>query len=85
MLMAGVRISWEIPHAKERARERGVSTFEAERVIKGGTVEKIETGPFGETRWLIAGWDADSRPIHIVVRPVGSDVLRVITVIRKDE
>lgn len=85
MVMAGARISWEIPHAKDRARERDVSIFEAERVIRTGIVEKIEAGPAGETRWLIAGWDADSRPIHIVVRPVGSDVLRVITVIRKDE
>ena len=85
MVVSGARISWEVPHAQERAKERGVPLFEAERVIRDGTVKKVEMGEDGYERWRITGWDSDARPVDVVVKPVGEHTLRVITVIRIDE
>lgn len=85
MLMEGARISWEVPHAVQRLVERDVTAFEAERVIRTGNVVRIDAPSEDDIRWRIAGWDADDRPIHVVVAPIGDDVLRVVTVIRTDE
>jgi uncharacterized DUF497 family protein len=84
MVVKGVRISWEIPHAMEPAIERDVPTFEAERVVRMGTVVKTEPDADGSTRWRVAGTDSDGRPVHVVVKSV-RNVLRVVTVIRTDE
>ena len=50
-----------------------------------GTVIKVEYEESGQERWRVAGVDSDERPIHVVVKPIGDDVLRVVTVIRTDE
>lgn len=84
LVVQGVKISWEIPHAEERAIERDVPKFEAERIIQRGAVIRIETEPSGQVRWRISGSDSDERPIDVVVKPI-SRTLRVITVIRTDE
>lgn len=85
MVVAGARISWEIPHARERAAERDVPIFEAERIIRAPQSCRLTPGDPGETRWRVSGFDSDGRPVDVVVKPVGDDVLRVITVIRTDE
>jgi len=85
MVAAGARISWEIPHAREQAAKRNVPRFEAERVIKGGTVTGLEIEVSGQERWLVSGRDTDGRPVDVVVKPIGDRVLRVVTVIRTDE
>jgi uncharacterized protein DUF4258 len=84
MVVEGVRISWEIPHAEQRAIERDVPKFEAERIVRTGTVIKTEPDPNGPIRWRITGTDSDGRPVDVVVKAVGR-VLRVVTVIRTDE
>lgn len=85
LIMEGVSISWEVPHARERAEERDVPLFEAERIVRRGTVVKIETIGTDEVRWRVAGCDSDDRPIEVVVRPVRDKKLVVITVIRTDQ
>jgi len=84
LVVQGIRISWEIPHAEQRAIERDVPKFEAERIIRRGTVTRIETEPSGQVRWRISGSDSDDRPVDVVVKPIGR-TLRVVTVIRTDE
>lgn len=85
MLAAGARISWEVPHARQRAKERGVSVLIAERVIRRGRVVMLGVEADGSERWTIAGRDPDGRPINVVVTAVSAGVVRVITVIRTDE
>ena len=84
MAVRGMRISWEVPHARERANERDVTIFEAERVVRSGSVVRVDADTSG-TRWRIEGFDVDLRPIHVVVKVVGAAILRVITVIRTDQ
>lgn len=85
LVVEGVRISWEIPHAEQRAIERDVPKFEAERIIRTGPVIKTELDPIdGRTRWRVTGTDTDGRPVDVVVKAVGR-VLRVVTIIRTDE
>ena len=81
MVVKGARISWEIPHAEQRAFERDVLKVEAERIVQTGTVVKTDPDRDGRIRWRVAGRDSDGRSVHVVVKAVGS-VLRVITVIR---
>jgi uncharacterized DUF497 family protein len=83
LIVEGVRISWEIPHAEQRAIERDVPKFEAERIIRTGVVVRTEPDPSGPIRWRIAGTDSDGRPVDVVVKAVRG-ALRVITVIRTD-
>lgn len=85
MVAAMARISWEIPHARERAIKRDIPLFEAERIVRLGSVTKVVLGIDGIQRWRVSGWDCDSRPIDVVVKPIGDTVLRVVTVIRTDE
>jgi uncharacterized DUF497 family protein len=85
MLKGGARISWEVPHARTRAKTRGVSVLIAERVIQRGSITKLGLEADGTERWTISGRDTDGRPVDVVVTPVPPDVLRVITVIRTDE
>jgi len=85
MVGRGARISWEIPHARERAIERDVTTFEAERIIRSGNVVRVDTEVSGQERWRVSGSDADGRPVDVVVKPIREAVLRVVTVIRTDE
>ena len=85
MVMAGAKISWEIPHARERAAERDVPVFEAERIIRHPQSCRLSLDVPGEVRWRASGFDSDSRPVDVVVKPVGDDILRVVTVIRTDE
>ncbi len=83
LIVSGARISWEIPHAKERAAERDVPIFEAERIVRAAKkVVRVTREPGEFVRWRVAGEDSDGRLIHVVVKPVGT-VLRVVTVIRK--
>ena len=84
MVVEGAKISWEIPHARERAAERDVPIFEAERIIHnpGCCQRQLEQN---EERWRVSGFDSDVRPVDVVVKPIGRTVLRVITVIRTDE
>lgn len=84
MVVRGVRISWEIPHAQERALERDIPIFEAERIIRTGTVVRVEVEGSGAIRWRVAGYDSDERPVDVVVKPIRDEVLRVVTVIRTD-
>ena len=85
MLASGARISWDVPHARQRAKERDVSILIAERVIRGGRVTGLGVEADGSERWAISGRDMDGRPVNVVVTPRLPDVLRVITVIRTDE
>lgn len=85
MVVAGVKISWEIPHALLRSVERDVPRFEAERIIRNPQGCRLTPSPTGDTRWRASGFDSDGRPVDVVVKPVGQDVLRVLTVIRTDE
>ena len=84
MVLSGARISWEIPHARERAIERDVPVFEAERIIRNpaGCCLSVRDG---DTRWRASGLDSDGRPVDVVVKPIGGHTLRVVTVIRTDE
>jgi hypothetical protein len=84
LIVRGARISWEIPHAEQRALERDLPKFEAERVIQRGIVTRIDTEVRGQLRWRISGEDSDGRPVDVVVKPIGS-TLRVLTVIRTDD
>ncbi len=83
LVVQGAKISWEIPHAEQRAIERDVPKFEAERIVRFGVVTRIDTEPTGQSRWRISGSDSDGRPVDVVVKPVGR-TLRVVTVIRTD-
>jgi len=84
MVVSGAKITWEVHHAREQAALRNVQLVEAERVVRTGTVTRIDLVG-SQIRWRISGWDSDSRPVDVVVRPVGNSVLLVITVIRTDE
>lgn len=84
MVVAGAKISWEIPHARERAAERDVPIFEAERIIRNPRSCRLSLGDAGDERWRASGFDSDGRPVDVVVKPVGR-ILRVVTVIRTDE
>ena len=83
MVTRGARISWDIPHALERARERDIPLFEAERVIRNGHVVRVDAQHL-PPRWRVAGYDSDGRPIHVVVAP-HPNALRVVTVTSTDE
>jgi hypothetical protein len=84
LIMQGARISWEIPHAEQRAAERDVPRFEAERIVRMACVIRIDMEPSGQSRWRVRGCDADGRPIDVVVKAVRGTI-RVVTVIRTDE
>jgi hypothetical protein len=84
MVVEGARISWEIPHAEQRAVKRDVPKFEAERIVRAGNVTRTKTEPSGQIRWRVSGVDSDGRPVDVVVKPVDR-VLRVVTVIRTDK
>jgi uncharacterized DUF497 family protein len=81
MLALAARISWEVPHARQRAMERGVSIVVAERVIRNGAITQISMEPDGSERWTISGKDPDGRAVDVVVTPIGTAIIRVITVI----
>lgn len=81
MLAHAARISWEVPHARQRAMERGVSIVVAERVIRNGAITRISLEADGSERWSISGKDPDGRAVDVVVMPIGTTTLRVITVI----
>lgn len=85
MVVKGARISWEIPHAQERALGRDVPIFEAERIVRTGHVVRVDTEESGQVRWRVAGHDSDGRPVDVVVKPIKDTSLRVVTVIRTDE
>lgn len=70
--------------AEQRAIERDVPKFEAERIIRRGFVVRIDTEPTDHIRWRIRGNDSDGRPVDVVVKPVARS-LRVVTVIRTDD
>ncbi len=85
MVVNRARISWEVPHARERALERKVPVFVAERIIRAALSVRITTAQDGSTTWRVSGRDSDGRPIDVVVFPANPDVIRVVTVIRTDE
>lgn len=78
-------ISWEVPHARARARERSVPIFVAERILRAGMVTDVELPAGGPERWRVIGRDPDGRPVAVVVAVINQSSLRVITVIRTDE
>lgn len=84
MLDEGARISWSIPHARVRAAERDVSLLEAERIVRSGLVTEIRIED-GQERWCVSGTDTDERPIDVVVLPIRAEIIRIMTVIRKDQ
>ena len=85
MVVNRARISWEVPHARQRARERQVPVFVAERIIRSVLNVRITTAQDGSTTWRVSGCDSDGRPIDVVVFPASPEVIRVVTVIRTDE
>jgi len=62
-----------------------VPIFEAERILRRGMVTALEVEVSGQERWRISGRDTDGRPVDVVVKPIGDQTLRVLTVIRTDE
>lgn len=84
LIVAGARISWEVPHARERAALRSVPVFLAERIIRAVAALRVTTASNGSQTWRVSGVDADDRPIDVVVYPAPG-AIRVITVIRTDE
>jgi hypothetical protein len=85
MIVDGCRISWEVPHAKQRANERHIPLFAAERIIRQAQALRITMAGDGTQTWRVSGFDPDERPIDVVVFPASQNTLRVITVIRTDE
>ncbi len=85
MVVGGSRISWEVPHARERAQQRNVPVFVAERIIRAARAVRVTTAGDGSETWRVSGTDPDGRPIDVVVHPAAPAVIRVITVIRTDE
>ncbi|MCA3416074.1 MAG: DUF4258 domain-containing protein [Roseomonas sp.] len=80
LLSKGAAIIWK-PHAETRARERGVSKLDAQRVIERGRVTGMDMQANGEQRWRLAGTDEDNEAFTVVVTPNGDNVL-VVTVIK---
>ena len=85
MVVEGARISWEKPHARQRAQERNVPVFVAERIIRAATTLRVTTASDGSLTWRVSGVDPDDRPVDVVVFEASPQVIRVITVIRTDE
>ena len=79
LLSAGADIVWS-HHATARARERGVSKLDAERVIRRGLVTGLDMQADGSDRWQMRGADDDGCEFTVVVTPIAPDVL-VVTVI----
>lgn len=85
LAVLGARISWEVPHARQRAQERNVPVFVAERILRNPAAVRITLGEDGSERWRASGLDPDERPVDVVVVVTAEEVIRVITVIRTDE
>ena len=79
MLAQGARISWEYPHASDRARQRGITKLSAERIIRTGFVIAVRSGGTRRERWRISGVTLDERELIVVVAPDGESVIRVVT------
>jgi uncharacterized DUF497 family protein len=79
LLAQGAAIVWS-PHATDRARERGVSKFDAERVIRRGRVTGLDVQADGQERWQLAGKDEDGHAFTVVITPIAPNIL-VVTVI----
>lgn len=84
LVMARARISWEVPHARQRAIERGVPTFIAERIVRAVGSVRVTYTEDGTESWRVSGHDPDGRPVDVVVVPAPKNTIRVITVIRTD-
>ncbi len=80
MRASDLRISWT-KHAEQRAIEREIEKFSAERVVNGGTIIAIEFPAGGDELWTIQGVDCDGRTIGVVVAVKGAARLAVITVL----
>ena len=85
LVVNGARISWERPHARDRAFERKVPIFIAERIIRAVAAVRVTKASDGSITWRVSGADPDGRPIDVVVFPASANVIRVVTVIRTDE
>ncbi len=83
-LSAGARISWGVPHARQRAKDRKVAVHIAERIIRQASVTGLTTEVSGADRLRVSGRDEDGRPVDVVVE-MDDDAVLVITVIRADE
>ena len=79
MLARGARISWEYPHANDRARQRGIAKFIAERVIRAGEVVAVRNGGTRRERWRVRGPTTEDRALIVIIAPDGNSVVRVVT------
>lgn len=79
-IMQGARIVWTA-HATKRSRERHISKLIAERVLRRGNIDQIETPLDGDETWRVVGTDNDGRRIGVVIT-LKEDVcvIRIITV-----
>lgn len=85
LVVEGARISWEVPHARQRARERDIPVFIAERIVRAVGSVRVTLAQDGSETWRVSGSDPDGRPVDVVVCAATASVIRVITVIRTDE
>jgi hypothetical protein len=69
-------------HAEKQMRDRDVTRFEVEKVLKAGAVVMVETDPRGRERWRVAGRDTDGRRIEPVVEVIPPSMAVLVTVIR---
>lgn len=80
-LQQGARIVWTT-HANTRSKERRITKLIAERVLRRGYVDGVETSPNGREKWRVVGSDNDGRRIGIVVSLHGDVcIIYVVTVI----
>lgn len=83
MVAEGARISWEYPHAQERARERCIPKFLAERVLRTGEVRAVRSPGTSRERWRVVGRPDNERELIVVIALGRDGVLRVVTVFDK--
>lgn len=80
-LKQGARIVWT-SHANTRSKQRRITKLIAERVLRRGHIDDVETPPNGKEKWRVIGKDNDGRQIGVVVSLDGDVcVIYVVTVI----
>lgn len=71
-------------HAKQRMQQHGVTLADLRRVLRRGTVLRVEPEiRTGDDKYRVAGTDVDNRPIEVVVvlETTGDGSVVVVTVI----
>ncbi len=77
ILDSGV-VTYSVPHAVERLRERRLSTLDCENVLRGGAVEDAE---WENGAWRYRVW---TRKIAVVVQFLSRDEVLVVTAWRTE-